>query len=78
MGIIETSIILILYMSGSIVEHVGYDNISMCLRAKRHIERNRWKDSEYKRYACEKEDCRTKGGCRRQAVCVENSGVVNC
>ena len=49
MGIIETSIILILYMSGSIVEHVGYDNISMCLRAKRHIERTGWKDSEYKR-----------------------------
>ena len=49
-------------MSGSIVEHVGYDNISMCLRAKRHIESTGWKDSEYKRYACEKRTVELKEG----------------
>ena len=30
------------------MEHVDYDNISACLRAKRHIERTGWKDSENK------------------------------
>jgi hypothetical protein len=62
MGIIETSIILILYMSGSIMEHVDYDNISACLRAKRQIERTGWKDSQHKRYACEKRTVELKEG----------------
>jgi len=44
------------------MEHVDYDNISTCLRAKRQIERTGWKDSQNKRYACEKRTVELKEG----------------
>ena len=37
---IETVMVLLLYVSGDIVEYKGYDNISDCLANKREIERN--------------------------------------
>ena len=48
-------------MSGSIVEHVGYDNISMCLRLKDTLSALVGKTVSISDMLV-KEDCRTKEG----------------
>lgn len=50
---IETIMVLLLYVSGDIVEYRGYDNISNCLATKREIERNVGEHLKSARYACE-------------------------
>lgn len=50
---IETIMVLLLYVSGDIIEYRGYDNISDCLSTKREIERNVGKHLKSARYACE-------------------------
>lgn len=50
---IETVMVLLLYVSGDIVEYKGYDNISDCLANKREIERNVGDYLKSARYACE-------------------------
>ena len=50
---IETVMVLLLYVSGDIVEYKGYENISDCLSTKREIERNVGKHLKSTRYACE-------------------------
>ena len=50
---IETIMVLLLYVSGDIVEYRGYDNISDCLATKREVERNVGKHLKSTRYACE-------------------------
>jgi hypothetical protein len=50
---IETIMVLLLYVSGDIVEYRGYDNISDCLATKREIERNVGEHLKSARYACE-------------------------
>jgi hypothetical protein len=50
---IETVMVLLLYVSGDIIEYRGYDNISDCLATKREIERNVAKHLKSTRYACE-------------------------
>ena len=45
--------VLLLYVSGDIIEYKGYDNISDCLSTKREIERNIGKHLKSTRYACE-------------------------
>ena len=48
------AVIMVLYTSSGVLEHVYHDGISSCLKQKRQIERYGWKDSENTRYACEK------------------------
>jgi len=50
---IETIMVLLLYVSGDIIEYKGYDNISDCLSTKREIERNVGEHLKSARYACE-------------------------
>jgi len=50
---IETIMVLLLYVSGDIIEYRGYDNISDCLSTKREIERNVGEHLKSARYACE-------------------------
>ena len=50
--IIKT-ITLILYMGGDVSEHTPFKQISKCLKAKRTIERNLYKESQTVRYSCE-------------------------
>jgi len=50
---IETIMVLLLYVSGDIIEYKGYDNISDCLSTKREIERNIGEHLKSTRYACE-------------------------
>ena len=50
--VIET-ITLILYMSGDVTEHTPFEQIAKCLKAKRTIERNLYKDTGTVRYSCE-------------------------
>jgi len=50
---IETIMVLLLYVSGDIIEYKGYENISDCLSTKREIERNVGKHLKSTRYACE-------------------------
>lgn len=50
---IETVMVLLLYVSGDIMEYKGYENIADCLSTKRKIERNVGKDFKSTRYACE-------------------------
>ena len=50
--VIET-ITLILYMCGDVAEHIAFEQIAKCLKAKRTIERNLYKKSTSVRYACE-------------------------
>lgn len=50
---IETIMVLLLYVSGDIIEYKGYDNISDCLSTKREIERNIGEHLKSARYACE-------------------------
>ena len=45
--------VLLLYVSGDIIEYKGYENISECLSTKREIERNVGKHLKSTRYACE-------------------------
>lgn len=45
--------VLLLYVSGDIIEYKGYDNISDCLSTKREIERNIGEHLKSARYACE-------------------------
>lgn len=45
--------VLLLYVSGDIIEYKGYENISKCLSTKREIERNVGKHLKNTRYACE-------------------------
>jgi len=52
MEIIKT-ITLILYLGGDVTEHTAYEQISKCLKAKRTIERNLYKESNSVRYSCE-------------------------
>lgn len=51
---VVVAIVMILYTSGGVLEHVYHDGISSCLKQKRQIERLGWKDSENTRYACER------------------------
>lgn len=51
---IESLIVLILYVSGDIMEYTGYNEISECLEKKRTIERNIGGHLRSTRYACEK------------------------
>jgi hypothetical protein len=50
---IENIMVLLLYVSGDIIEYKGYKNISECLSTKREIERNVGKHLKSTRYACE-------------------------
>ena len=50
---IENIMVLLLYVSGDIIEYKGYENISECLSTKREIERNVGKHLKSTRYACE-------------------------
>mgnify|MGYP001036876829 CR=1 FL=1 len=50
---IENIMVLLLYVSGDIMEYKGYENISDCLSTKREIERNVGKHLKSTRYACE-------------------------
>ena len=50
---IETIMVLLLYVSGDIIEQKGYDNISDCLSTKRELERNIGEHLNSARYACE-------------------------
>jgi membrane-bound inhibitor of C-type lysozyme len=52
MEIIKT-ITLILYLGGDVTEHTAYEQVSKCLKAKRTIERNLYKESNSVRYSCE-------------------------
>ena len=47
------TITLILYLSGNVAEHTAYEQLSKCLKAKRTIERNLYKDTGAVRYSCE-------------------------
>tara|TARA_Y100001973_G_C5192166_1_gene331705 strand:+ start:1508 stop:1735 length:228 start_codon:yes stop_codon:yes gene_type:complete len=51
--VVIKTITLILYMSGNVTEHVAYEKISKCLKAKRTIERNLYKENQSVRYSCE-------------------------
>ena len=50
---VTETITLILYLSGHIAEHTAYERLSNCLKAKRTIERNLYKDTGTVRYSCE-------------------------
>ena len=50
---VTETITLILYLSGHIAEHTSYERLSNCLKAKRTIERNLYKDTGTVRYSCE-------------------------
>ena len=52
MEIIKT-ITLILYMGGDVSEHTAFEKISKCLKAKRTLEWNLYKESKTVRYSCE-------------------------
>lgn len=47
------TIALILYLSGNVAEHTAYEQLSKCLKAKRTIERNLYKNTGTVRYSCE-------------------------
>ncbi len=40
-------------MGGDVSEHTPFEQISKCLKAKRTIERNLYKESQTVRYSCE-------------------------
>ena len=42
---VTETITLILYLSGHVAEHTPFEQISKCLKAKRTIERNLYKDT---------------------------------
>ena len=50
---VTETITLILYLSGHVAEHTAYEKLSKCLKAKRTIERNLYKDTGTVRYSCE-------------------------
>ena len=50
---ITEAITLILYLGGDVTEHTQYEKISKCLKAKRTIERNLYKNTGNVRYSCE-------------------------
>ena len=50
---VTETITLILYLSGSVAEHTAFEKLSKCLKAKRTIERNLYKDTGNVRYSCE-------------------------
>ncbi len=50
---INEAITLILYLAGDVAEHTAYEKLSKCLKAKRTIERNLYKDTGTVRYSCE-------------------------
>ena len=50
---INEAITLILYLAGDMAEYTEYAKLSKCLKAKRTIERNLYKDTGNVRYACE-------------------------
>ena len=50
---VTETITLILYLSGHIAEHTAFEKLSKCLKAKRNIERNLYKDTGTVRYSCE-------------------------
>ena len=50
---VTETITLILYLSGHVAEHTAYEQLSKCLKAKRTIERNLYKDTGTVRYSCE-------------------------
>ena len=50
---VTETITLILSLSGHIAEHTAYERLSNCLKAKRTIERNLYKDTGTVRYSCE-------------------------
>ena len=50
---ITEAITLILYLGGDVTEHTPYKKISKCLKAKRTIERNLYKNTGNVRYSCE-------------------------
>jgi len=52
MEVIKT-ITLILYLGGDVAEHTAFEQIAKCLKAKRTIERNLYKNSTAVLYACE-------------------------
>jgi len=51
--VVTETITLILYLAGDIAEHTAYEKLSHCLKSKRTIERNLYKDTGSVRYACE-------------------------
>tara|TARA_R100000455_G_C6138988_1_gene32961 strand:- start:37 stop:255 length:219 start_codon:yes stop_codon:yes gene_type:complete len=50
---INEAITLILYLAGDMAEYTEFKKLSKCLKAKRTIERNLYKDTGNVRYACE-------------------------
>ena len=50
---VTETITLILYLSGHVAEHTAFEKQSKCLKAKRTIERNLYKDTGVVRYSCE-------------------------
>ena len=40
-------------MSGDVSEHTAFEKLSKCLKAKRTIEKNLYKESKTVRYSCE-------------------------
>ena len=50
---VTETITLILYLSGHVAEHTAFEQLSKCLKAKRTIERNLYKDTGVVRYSCE-------------------------
>lgn len=50
---VTETIALILYLSGNVAEHTAYEQLSKCLKAKRTIERNLYKNTGTVRYSCE-------------------------
>jgi len=52
-AMITETMTLILYLAGNVTEHTAYEKLSNCLKAKRTIERNLYKDTGNVRYSCE-------------------------
>lgn len=50
---VTETITLILYLAGDVAEHTAFEKLSKCLKAKRTIERNLYKDTGNVRYSCE-------------------------
>ena len=50
---VTETITLILYLAGNVAEHTAFEKLSKCLKAKRTIERNLYKDTGNVRYSCE-------------------------
>ena len=50
---INEAITLILYLAGDMAEYTEFKKLSKCLKAKRTIERNLYKDTGTVRYSCE-------------------------